>query len=113
MSRENQLLPYSYMFTQLCFSSRVQELPGIDELIDPINTIKMRLIRGIVNQWPDKKEEERMIADIFVKTEVAETDATMGGDIWTERQPSDIARISSATLWLSLYHFDPELWLQD
>lgn len=54
MGIENLLLAYPSIVSQICLAAEMQELPGIDQLIELTNIIDMGLIWDIANPWPKK-----------------------------------------------------------
>lgn len=58
VGREKILLAYPCMITQMCFTVGVQELPGIDELIELTNTTDLGLIRDTINPMAKQAKKE-------------------------------------------------------
>lgn len=82
---KKSLLAYPCMATLICLAMGVQELSGIDEMIEAMNTTNLGLIRDIANPL-DKKERNRadMLAEMYRQSGQTETTDTIKKDFQTE-----------------------------
>lgn len=60
------LLAYPCMITHICLVTGVQQIPGVDELLEPIHTIDLGLNRDVANPM-DRQARKRadMLANIL------------------------------------------------